>query len=567
MAISVPIVSEFIDKGVKNANQAFKNLQQNVKAADTTMGKFKAVTETASGYINANFLPLVGAAGGALVTFGAKAVTEFQNIALAAGKLSDATGLAVDDASRYMEVLGDIGIDAGNLETSLSKLGRAAAGESDSFKELGAQIEYTKSGGVDINETFINVIDQLNKINDPAKRAKLATELLGKGWQGMAELIGMGADDLRASLAGVSDAKIIDAAEVKKARDFRAAMDDLKDAVDDVTLVIGSTLVPYLTDLARQTKQVMDVKVGGKSITDYMTAIGTTAFDQVNPLARLTDTMSGVARITGENNSVMERGYGVLETTLSVVPVVGDAFSALGNAIFGSTKEVKDFSKVGAQLWGIIKTNMTNPVDDLAERALPNVTYAWDSFMGTLKREDQYAAVRDALDGIYEKLNMVFAGEAVDTAEYEAAVRRAQQLLGELVATTLEAGQITSAEANAILFTVKTGDLEYAAALLRDIRLLTDQSNVSMKTGTTYIPGLGTFPAMANGGVVTSPTMALIGEAGPEAVVPLDRMGGMGSTINITVTSADPNEVVRAIQRWTRDNGAVPMTTTTAIRR
>lgn len=35
-------------------------------------------------------------------------------------------------------------------------------------------------------------------------------------------------------------------------------------------------------------------------------------------------------------------------------------------------------------------------------------------------------------------------------------------------------------------------------------------------------------PAMAEGGIVTRPTMALIGEAGPEAVVPLGRAGGMG---------------------------------------
>jgi hypothetical protein len=38
-------------------------------------------------------------------------------------------------------------------------------------------------------------------------------------------------------------------------------------------------------------------------------------------------------------------------------------------------------------------------------------------------------------------------------------------------------------------------------------------------------------PAMAEGGVVTRPTMALIGEGGPEAVIPLNRMSGMGTTI------------------------------------
>ena len=37
--------------------------------------------------------------------------------------------------------------------------------------------------------------------------------------------------------------------------------------------------------------------------------------------------------------------------------------------------------------------------------------------------------------------------------------------------------------------------------------------------------------AMASGGLATSPTLAMIGEAGPEAVIPLGRMGGMGVTV------------------------------------
>jgi phage-related minor tail protein len=62
---------------------------------------------------------------------------------------------------------------------------------------------------------------------------------------------------------------------------------------------------------------------------------------------------------------------------------------------------------------------------------------------------------------------------------------------------------------------------------------------------------------MANGGVVTGPTLAMIGEAGPEAVIPLDRMGSMGgqTLINVTVTSADPQAVVEALRRYTRANG------------
>jgi len=67
--------------------------------------------------------------------------------------------------------------------------------------------------------------------------------------------------------------------------------------------------------------------------------------------------------------------------------------------------------------------------------------------------------------------------------------------------------------------------------------------------GLPYIPGL------ADGGLVTQPTLAMIGEAGPEVAIPLDRLGGMGATINVTVTSADPQAVVEAIRRYTRNNG------------
>lgn len=57
-------------------------------------------------------------------------------------------------------------------------------------------------------------------------------------------------------------------------------------------------------------------------------------------------------------------------------------------------------------------------------------------------------------------------------------------------------------------------------------------------------------PKMAEGGIVTRATTALIGEAGPEAVIPLSKMGGMGTTVNITVngsvtSASDLTEFVR----------------------
>ena len=48
------------------------------------------------------------------------------------------------------------------------------------------------------------------------------------------------------------------------------------------------------------------------------------------------------------------------------------------------------------------------------------------------------------------------------------------------------------------------------------------------------VPQLGSIPRLANGGIVRRPTLAMIGESGPEAVVPLNK-GGAGINVNITV--------------------------------
>lgn len=86
------------------------------------------------------------------------------------------------------------------------------------------------------------------------------------------------------------------------------------------------------------------------------------------------------------------------------------------------------------------------------------------------------------------------------------------------------------------------------------------------------IPGLGSLgsfvggaikgiPGLAAGGIVTQPTLAMIGESGPEAVIPLNRMGGGGSGITVNVmgglsTSAEIGQaVVNAIRAYNRSAG------------
>jgi hypothetical protein len=77
-----------------------------------------------------------------------------------------------------------------------------------------------------------------------------------------------------------------------------------------------------------------------------------------------------------------------------------------------------------------------------------------------------------------------------------------------------------------------------------------------------WVPGIGGkgfevpklpegIPALAKGGIVNKPTLALIGEAGPEAVVPLNGRNTPGATNNFYIngTVLDPEGTARAINR------------------
>lgn len=84
----------------------------------------------------------------------------------------------------------------------------------------------------------------------------------------------------------------------------------------------------------------------------------------------------------------------------------------------------------------------------------------------------------------------------------------------------------------------------------------------------SWMPGIGgkefRIPEMATGGIVTRPTLALIGEAGPEAVIPLSGMSGASVavapsvTINVYALTANAEvgrRVYEALKEYDRTTG------------
>lgn len=90
-------------------------------------------------------------------------------------------------------------------------------------------------------------------------------------------------------------------------------------------------------------------------------------------------------------------------------------------------------------------------------------------------------------------------------------------------------------------------------------RFVKDIKGRTLKRSQTHIPQL------ASGGIVREPTLAMVGERGPEAVVPLDRQSNMGVTNNFYITveggldsSAEiGRRVAEALRKWQSRKGGV----------
>lgn len=135
-------------------------------------------------------------------------------------------------------------------------------------------------------------------------------------------------------------------------------------------------------------------------------------------------------------------------------------------------------------------------------------------------------------------------------AFYQAGVTQGEAMVNGIIAAVQKAG-----------FSIVGGAVSLPKALQKAL----DAGSLSTAQVKQLNTLLGRVPKLADGGIVNKPTLALIGESGPEAVIPLSgRNSSAGNTINLTVNAgmgADGQvigrEIVDAIKRYERVSGPV----------
>jgi hypothetical protein len=554
-------ISVIIDATTDKAVKSLKSFRSSIADADGAAGKLKAGFAGAMGAVKANAGTAALAAGTALVAFGVKAAGAFTDVALAADDAAKSTGLTVDQASRFIAVGDDYGITAEDIAKGLGKVTTTL--DAAKWEKYGIATRDAAGNARDANAIILDTFDALSKETNATERANMAKELLGRGYATLGPLIGKTREELEGYLGAVSDSQVITAKEAEKARKLSLAQDALSDAYLDVQLAVGS-LVAELSPLIQNSAEM-----------------AAKAAELVEKLGPLPDIMLALVAPVTQLNRVM--GLFSDDVDLSTISLADLEAQLKANGF--TTEQIADITAE----WIKVNKDSTEATDAAAAAAKDAAskintysdaanTAAMETKEAT-KQTERLAAVLGKLDDEAATLSLEQTFIDLRTAAEEAFVAAVEG--SDDAAEKQRAYQV---ELNAS----KTAILEYAtevanlpAEQVTQIAARLDEGNIAAvesalfwltRGRTVKINGQlvgadlrNAIEGRAMGGPISAGQPYLVGERGPELVVPsgsgnvipagktASMMGG-STTVNI-YTNADPNSTKAALRRFDRRNG------------
>jgi LysM repeat protein len=678
MAIVVPIVSTFNDKGIKNANKQIGGFDKTVKTLGKSVAGVFAVQKIASFFTasvkgamadNKAQIQLAKSIRNTTnaTSFQIAGVEDFiRATQFSTGILDDnlrpalnSLVLATSDVTKSQELLNlalDISAGTGrDLESVTTALAKAAGGQFTSLQRL----------GVGLSKSVLET-KNLDTIT-----GALATKFSGQA---------AAAAQTFAGQMGILNAKAQEAQETIgfafiEAIQMFSGTGGAGKAFGDLLLVISDNIANLIVGIATVIKSVQDftrsLEQSNPTLFRYLEALGNVAVLIFKlgtlPLTFFTEAgektrdLAKTNKLAGDRYQLMaEKLYGFKSATDNVIPSIekaskatkglSDAQKAVINANIKLQESVVDNlqdSLSGAEssldsvtskfndLRDAISGTVTDVVDFGAaietEDFLKTITAQADSAKSFADKVKQLIVlglsergIRELLDSGFEAGNLIadelIAGGATIVNQVNtllSAVQTVADTVGEFGAKTFYQQGVTQGEAlvagikfalesakleldrlrESLTSTTKTGATEdtipgttpsgtgaktvvvkpgdtlgkIAAANNLSLKSILD-ANAKFTTDPKYKGGSTIFsgttvkiPKFAKGGIVNSPTIGMIGEAGPEAIVPLSGSNaGIGATYNIVVNagigtsgSQVGREIVDAIKKFEKTSGPV----------
>ena len=276
-------------------------------------------------------------------------------------------------------------------------------------------------------------------------------------------------------------------AQVRVYKERLAELESIRKAEEDIAGVI-------LPEFANQ----------AANIRESMEGMGLSGAIVADELAMSSDTMVGFKGDSEETLTAWEKIVGAMDDAAGISPETADEWKSAAQAVLSVYNNLND------TLGGSVRDTIS-AVGDLQQNI-------HDREIANLERiRDQYERGSDAYEWAQTKIDDANRENVRNQFEREKKLGIVSALINGAIA-------ITKAYATMGPIAGTIAAVGIAALTAVQVAAISNQQ----------VP-------LAAGGVVTRPTNALIGEAGPEAVIPLDRMDSMGG--GTTVVNA-PNITV-----------------------
>lgn len=521
---------------IKSENQLkrFNAEQRKIKASLTPLGQFgskmsEVGTKLTDMGNKMRGFSMVGAAVtgaiGALAVKSGKAADDINT-------LSKVTGIATDKLQLYKLAAEqvDVSVEAIAKSQQILKKNMFTASEGGStakyFKQLGISVTDVNGNLRDSDEVFQEAIKKLGAMRNETQRDALAMKLFGKSAAELNPLIedsGKTYSNLT-KLMKENNINLVDQKTLDQANKFNDSIDNIKSIFGATLQSVGTQLAAYLAPALEKVVGLVGKLAGWLSnLSPQVLTIIAVIGGIVAAIAPLLLLAGALASAIGAISSAMAL-FGVTTTIalgpLALIVAAIAAVIAIGVLLY------KNWDKIMARLNGLKK----------------GMVLVWNGI-----KTQVTAAVKNLVSMVKHDFNAIkTAATTVFNAVKNAIMNPIRKAVG-FVKTAI--GTIKG------FFPLNIGKIFSGLKL--------PHFKVTGGKAPWGIDGKGSLPKFdvdwyARGAIFNSPNIIGVGEAGPEAVVPLDKFwnkldnmssGGTNIVININGANASPTEIAEEVKK------------------
>jgi|694.fasta_scaffold30518_6 hypothetical protein len=476
---------------IDGLNTALGRTTSQANAASGAFGKLGALSKSIGSGLGA-LVPAATIAG--LGALGKRAIDAADNL----NDLSKRTGVGVESLSRFGAAAADSGTSVDEVAKAMSRLARGvvdpASQASKTLQSIGVSAIDANGKVRSLDQIMLSVSDVFAKMPDGAQKTALAMEIFGKAGANLIPMLNEGSTALGQYSATIDT-------------EMAQAADKFNDSINAIAIAVSGPFNEAVTALLPLITSVAQTIAG--------LAEGFAALPE--PLQQL---IAGVAALAA--------AFVILAPAIQAIATVWGALTAVfaGGAIFATISGylgalVPALAAVGAAFKGllaIVAGVLSGPVGWIALLVAAGIAiYAF---------RDQIATVLKAIAAGWQ-----MAGKAFYSLYVEPLIKFGKVLVTSLTGSFAQLGKALQAPFTGAVNAIKSifrGLLQFIANGInnstRSINALIAGYNRLPSADIPLIPQVS-VPAFAAGGVVSGPTLAMVGEGGErEYIVPESKM-------------------------------------------